>query len=149
MTCLPISDEVRDVLDANDFSTYIWKTRDFDTLPTFHKENVVLIGDAAHLAVPFTSAGTTNALLDAKTLTKTLMNSSSIEQAFDTYYQERYSDLTNHLEQGRLLKNNFWNLRNTAKEAILPLVTDKDKKSPLINLLKLLILQILFALLAG
>jgi 2-polyprenyl-6-methoxyphenol hydroxylase-like FAD-dependent oxidoreductase len=40
-----------------------------------------LIGDAAHLAVPFTSAGTTNALLDAKTLTKTLMNSSSIEQA--------------------------------------------------------------------
>jgi hypothetical protein len=44
------------------------------------------------------------ALLDAKTLTKTLMNSSSIEQAFDTYYQERYSDLTNHLEQGRLLK---------------------------------------------
>jgi 2-polyprenyl-6-methoxyphenol hydroxylase-like FAD-dependent oxidoreductase len=63
-------DEVRDVLDANDFSTsYIWKTRDFDTLPTFHKENVVLIGDAAH-PVPFTSAGTTNALLDAKTLTK-------------------------------------------------------------------------------
>jgi hypothetical protein len=38
MTCLPISDEVRDVLDANDFSTsYIWKTRDFDTLPTFIK----------------------------------------------------------------------------------------------------------------
>jgi 2-polyprenyl-6-methoxyphenol hydroxylase-like FAD-dependent oxidoreductase len=70
------------------------------------------------LAVPFTSAGTTNALLDAKTLTKTLMNSSSIEQAFDTYYQERYSDLTNHLEQGRLLKTIFWNLRNTAKEAI-------------------------------
>jgi hypothetical protein len=31
-------DEVRDVLDANDFSTsYIWKTRDFDTLPTFIK----------------------------------------------------------------------------------------------------------------
>jgi 2-polyprenyl-6-methoxyphenol hydroxylase-like FAD-dependent oxidoreductase len=92
---------------------YIWKTRDFDTLPTFHKENVVLIGDGSS-AVPFTSAGTTNALLDAKTLTKTLMNSSSIEQAF-TYYQERYSDLTNHLEQGRLLKTIFWNLKTQRK----------------------------------
>jgi hypothetical protein len=59
-----------------------------------------------------------NALLDAKTLTKTLMNSSSIEQAFDTYYQERYSDLTNHLEQGRLLKTIFLEPENTAKEAI-------------------------------
>jgi 2-polyprenyl-6-methoxyphenol hydroxylase-like FAD-dependent oxidoreductase len=76
------------------------------------------------LAVPFTSAGTTNALLDAKTLTKTLMNSSSIEQAFDTYYQERYSDLTNHLEQGRLLKTIFLEPENTAKEAIL--ANDKD-----------------------
>jgi hypothetical protein len=47
------------------------------------------------------------------------MNSSSIEQAFDTYYQERYSDLTNHLEQGRLLKTIFLEPENTAKEAIL------------------------------
>lgn len=145
-------DEVRAVLDANDFSTsYIWKTRDFDTLPTFHKENVVLIGDAAHLAVPFTSAGTTNALLDAKTLTKTLINSSSIEQAFDTYYQERYSDLTNHLEQGRLLKTIFLEPeKHSERGYILPLVTDKDKKEPVNkSLLKSLILQILFALLAG
>lgn len=132
-------DEVRAVLDANDFSTsYIWKTRDFDTLPTFHKENVVLIGDAAHLAVPFTSAGTTNALLDAKTLTKTLMNSSSIEQAFDTYYQERYSDLTNHLEQGRLLKKIFLEPeKHSERGYILPLVTDKDKKEPVNKPLKI------------
>jgi hypothetical protein len=58
-------------------------------------------------------------LLDAKTLTKTLMNSSSIEQAFDTYYQERYSDLTNHLEQGRLLKTIFWNLKTQRKRLYL------------------------------
>jgi hypothetical protein len=45
------------------------------------------------------------------------MNSSSIEQAFDTYYQDATAT-SNHLEQGRLLKTIFWNLKNTAKEAI-------------------------------
>lgn len=122
-------DEVRDVLDANDFSTsYIWKTRDFDTLPTFHKENVVLIGDAAHLAVPFTSAGTTNALLDAKVLTKALVESRTMQLAFETYYQERYQELTNHLEQGRTIKQIFLEPeKHSERGYILPLVSDKDK----------------------
>jgi hypothetical protein len=57
------------------------------------------------------------------------MNSSSIEQAFDTYYQERYSDLTNHLEQGRLLKTIFLEPENTAKEAISFALRDKDKRA--------------------
>jgi hypothetical protein len=64
-----------------------------------------LIGDAAHLAVPFTSAGTTM-LSTLKYLNKTLMNSSSIEQALIPIIKNA-SDLTNHLEQGRLLKNNL------------------------------------------
>ncbi|AWG21251.1 hypothetical protein FFWV33_06745 [Flavobacterium faecale] len=121
-------DAVREVLDANDFSTsYIWKTRDFDTLPTFHKENVVLMGDAAHLAVPFTSAGTTNALLDAKTLTNALTTTATIEEAFSRFYQERYADLTNHLEQGRLLKTIFLEPEiHSERGYILPLVSDKD-----------------------
>jgi hypothetical protein len=77
------------------------------------------------------------------------MNSSSIEQAFDTYYQDATAT-SNHLEQGRLLKTIFLEPeKHSERGYILPLVTDKDKKSPLINLLKLLILQILFALLAG
>ncbi|MCW2118641.1 DsbA family protein [Flavobacterium sp. 7A] len=122
-------DEVRAVLDVNDFATsYIWKTRDFNTLPTFHKDNVVLIGDAAHLALPFTSAGTTNALLDAQTLTSTLMTSATLESAFERFYQERSADLTNHLEQGRLLKKTFLEPeKHSERGYILPLVTDKDK----------------------
>jgi len=53
---------VHEIIKCNDFgSSYIWNATDFDLLPSFHKDNVVLIGDAAHLAVPFTSAGTTNA----------------------------------------------------------------------------------------
>ena len=64
---------VQEVLKANDFhKTYVWNTKDFDLLPAFHAANVVLIGDAAHLALPFTSAGTTNAMLDAQLLAKLL-----------------------------------------------------------------------------
>jgi 2-polyprenyl-6-methoxyphenol hydroxylase-like FAD-dependent oxidoreductase len=58
---------VTEVIEATNFSnSYIWNTRDFDLLPTFHKNNTVLVGDAAHVAVPFTSAGVTNAIIDAK-----------------------------------------------------------------------------------
>ena len=50
--------DVKTILDSTDFkSAYIWKTRDFDLLPSFHKENVVLIGDAAHAIVPFFGQG--------------------------------------------------------------------------------------------
>ena len=55
----------------NDFTrTYVWNTRDFDLLPTFHKENVVLLGDAAGQALPFSSTGTTNAIVGAKNIVR-------------------------------------------------------------------------------
>ena len=66
-------DFVGDIIEKNDFAdSYIWKTRDFDSLSSFHKENIVLIGDAAHLTLPFTSAGNTLAILDALTLANKL-----------------------------------------------------------------------------
>lgn len=96
------------ILDSTDFkSAYIWKTRDFDLLPSFHKENVVLIGDAAHLTLPFTSAGTTNALLDAKCLSESLREFKTIEEAFTNYYQTRLLEVQSHIDQGRLLKKYF------------------------------------------
>ena len=53
---------VHTILDATDFSgSYLWNTKDFEPLSSFHSNNVVIIGDAAHVALPFTSAGTTNA----------------------------------------------------------------------------------------
>ncbi|WP_432712557.1 FAD-dependent oxidoreductase, partial [Pedobacter sp.] len=65
---------VQKVLQGNNFErTYVWNTRDFDLLPRFHHQNVAVIGDAAHLALPFTSAGTTNAMVDAKTLADMLL----------------------------------------------------------------------------
>ena len=100
--------EVRAVLRANDFSrTYIWHTRDFDLLPAFHKENVVLIGDAAHLTLPFTSAGTTNAMVDAKILADCLDQWTDREEAFRAYYRLRSGVIAEHIRLGRELRQRF------------------------------------------
>ncbi len=100
---------VKDVINSDDFTnTYIWNTRDFDALPSFHKSNIVLIGDAAHQALPFTSAGTTNAIRDAKVLAQELLNEEqTIESAFTNYYNNRIADIANQVKMGRELKENF------------------------------------------
>ena len=119
--------EVHDVLNANDFSTsYVWNTQDFDLLPAFHQKNVVLIGDAAHLALPFTSAGTTNALMDASVLTHYLSRGIDMNTAFEKYYQKRALPLEAHITQGRMLKQGFLEpLNHSERGFMLPLISQK------------------------
>ena len=67
---MPLMDpQVRDLLHAMDFgSSYVWETRDLLPLPSLHRHNVALVGDAAHASLPFTSQGANGALEDAVTL---------------------------------------------------------------------------------
>ena len=114
--------EVAKVLEMNDFSSsYIWKTRDFDLLPNFHYQNVVLIGDAAHVALPFTSAGTTNAMMDAKILAECLQIYPDQELAFHEYYRIRSASIHNHITLGRQLRDSFL---NPYAEFVIPLIKD-------------------------
>ncbi len=133
--------EVRDVLNGNNFlNSYVWNTRDFDVLPKFHKENIVLIGDAAHLALPFTSAGTTNAIKDAAVLTESLVKMKNINLAFENYYKKRSKDLRRHVQQGRELKQIFLEPEKYSERGfILPLISDKYKptKKSEVKLLKI------------
>lgn len=109
---------VAELLANNDYHTsYIWNTRDFGLLPKFHHKNVVLLGDAAHLALPFTSAGTTNAILDAQKLTEQLLIHDNYEDAFEQYYQDRKDLIEQHIKLGRELKDVFVN----------PSLSDNDK----------------------
>lgn len=121
--------EVKELLRTNDFTTsYIWNARDFDLLPSFHYSNAVLIGDAAHLALPFTSAGTTNAIVDAKTIAGNLLKYSSLQQAFEAYYTERSPVINTHIELGRKLKVLFLNPSTSSEDEIpMPLFTEHDK----------------------
>jgi 2-polyprenyl-6-methoxyphenol hydroxylase-like FAD-dependent oxidoreductase/predicted DsbA family dithiol-disulfide isomerase len=121
---------VQDVLDSNDFfSTYVWNTRDFDLLPSFHKKNVVLIGDAAHLALPFTSAGTTNAILDAKTVSSCLETYPDMEEAFTKYYETRSYLVSQHILLGRELKKIFLKPLENDDNIPVPLIAEEKDLS--------------------
>jgi predicted DsbA family dithiol-disulfide isomerase len=116
---------IHELLNATDFSTtYLWNTRDFDPLPSFHVNNVVLMGDAAHLAVPFTSAGVTNALFDADQLAMAMEEyPQNITRAFERFYQKRIEAVSEHLELGRKLKYDFLHPQQIDDDHIeLPLI---------------------------
>jgi 2-polyprenyl-6-methoxyphenol hydroxylase-like FAD-dependent oxidoreductase/predicted DsbA family dithiol-disulfide isomerase len=114
--------EVTDILADNDFAkTYVWNTRDFDLLPAFHKGNVVLLGDAAGQALPFSSTGTTNAIVGASTLAAALDNSISLETAFQQYYAQRAPIITEHIRMGRELRTAFLQPRQQPSQTPLAL----------------------------
>jgi 2-polyprenyl-6-methoxyphenol hydroxylase-like FAD-dependent oxidoreductase/predicted DsbA family dithiol-disulfide isomerase len=123
---------VQEILESNDFTTtYIWNTRDFDVLNAFHKKNVVLIGDAAHLALPFTSAGTTNAILDAKMVSQCLESEPSVEEAFSKYYRMRSHHVSQHVMLGRELKKIFLNPLDNDDDIPVPLIKEETDSTVL------------------
>jgi 2-polyprenyl-6-methoxyphenol hydroxylase-like FAD-dependent oxidoreductase len=116
-------DEVREVMDCKSVvANYIWNTTDFDVLPCFHKWNVLLIGDAAHLALPFTSAGVTNALLDVDCLIRLWTDEIEVNNLFTEFYNHRSTHIQGHVEMGRLIRSSF--LKGAAVETRLPLIQD-------------------------
>lgn len=119
--------EVSELLASNDFSkSYIWNTRDFGVLPTFHKNNVVLIGDAAHLALPFTSAGTTNAIMDAQILSDVLFQHDTYTEDFQAFYEHRLQHVEQHILLGRELKEFFLNPSKINEDEVrVPLISKK------------------------
>ena len=125
--------DVQEILKRNDFETsYVWNTRDFDLLPSFHKENVVLIGDAGHLALPFTSAGTTNAFVDAKLIVELILSENNYTNAFNKFYELRAPVVEEHLSLGRKLKADFLNFHLQKNGEIkVPLIANKEEYSKL------------------
>ncbi|OYU97172.1 MAG: hypothetical protein CFE21_02460 [Bacteroidetes bacterium B1(2017)] len=116
---------VHQIIELNKFeNSFVWYGTDFETLKSFHKSNVVLIGDAAHMALPFTSAGTTNALIDAAIIADTLFPTSNVEQVFKAYYSLRAPMVSMHLEFGRTCKNNFLNRDFSSKAIPIPLIKE-------------------------
>ena len=102
---------IQEVVQATDFDqSYLWSTRDLLPLDELMRENLVLIGDAAHACLPFTSQGANGALVDAALLAKLLANASRKEDlpvAFQAYSTQRRA--RNHLifAEGRRLRDAF------------------------------------------
>jgi predicted DsbA family dithiol-disulfide isomerase len=73
--------------------------------------------------MPFTSAGTTNALLDAYKITEVLGSGAILADAFADYYQVRASIVGKQIQLGREIKYNF--LHQSSEDIKLPLIVNQ------------------------
>ncbi len=89
---------------------HVWSPLDIDLVPTFHYNNVILAGDAAHPLSPFTSQGVASAVADAVTLANVLPATNEkklLEKALDLYSRQRQQQCARHLDMGRELAQRF------------------------------------------
>jgi 2-polyprenyl-6-methoxyphenol hydroxylase-like FAD-dependent oxidoreductase len=104
-------DPISYVLDNTDYNkSFMWFTKDMSVLPAFHKNNIVLTGDAAHLVLPFTSQGVNSALQDAIILGRLLKDGKNIESyddVFTTYHQCRKEILEEYHLFGKMMAKRF------------------------------------------
>ncbi len=116
-------DPISYILENTDYSkTFMWFTKDMPVLPAFHKNNIVLIGDAAHLVLPFTSQGVNSALQDAIILGRLLKDGRNIESfddVFTTYHQCRKEILEEYHLFGKMMAKRFLDPLNYKNEDVL------------------------------
>lgn len=73
------------VIDATDHIFAGWNTYDFPRVPTWHRDGMIIIGDAAHATSPASGQGASMALEDAVTLAKCLRDVPDVARAFAAY----------------------------------------------------------------
>ncbi|KQS90157.1 FAD-dependent monooxygenase [Chryseobacterium sp. Leaf394] len=88
-------------------NAHIWRVYELEKLNPFYHENVVFIGDSAHPLIPFTSQGVTSALKDSFTLTQLLKEGNDLQETFRRYEEERRPEIDIHINNGRILLNQF------------------------------------------
>lgn len=76
---------------------------DLDPLPVWHRDRVVLLGDAAHASLPTAGQGASQAIEDASCLAMLLEEHAEPEEAFRRFTQERQPAAARITEQARRL----------------------------------------------
>ena len=83
---------------------------DHEPVDLWHKHNLVMLGDAAHAALPTSGQGSAQALEDAWHFSNILFkHSSNIELAFKKFTQMRYRKTTSIIQSGRGLASSIFN----------------------------------------
>lgn len=81
---------------------------DHNPIPKWYKNNVCLIGDSAHAALPTSGQGACQAIEDAWHLATILGNSQSTEQAFSEFQNIRFKKTTSITIAGRELAKSLF-----------------------------------------
>ena len=83
---------------------------DHEPVNLWYKHNLMMLGDAAHAALPTSGQGSAQALEDAWHFSKLLSkHSSDIEFVFKKFTQIRYKKTTSIIQSGRALASNIFN----------------------------------------
>ncbi len=115
------ADPIPQLLAAADFSrVHLWRPIDVDLIPRFHQGNLVLVGDAAHPLLPFTSQGVSSAIADAVSLADAIEAEDALGAALAAHTIERRAQCEPYIEKGRELTRHFL-APQTAGNALLPL----------------------------
>lgn len=121
---------ISELYKRTDFAhSYTWHTTDMETLPYFHKSNVALVGDAAHIFLTFTSQGVNTALEDAVCLADLLIRNqslTSISTSLKQYTYIRKTTAESHLEAGRLLQQQFLYPQQYGDKLNVPVVINQQ-----------------------
>jgi 2-polyprenyl-6-methoxyphenol hydroxylase-like FAD-dependent oxidoreductase len=110
-------DPVAEIILGSDLNrTHLWRTTDRDLPTHFHRSNVLLVGDAAHPLLTFTSQGTGSAIEDALAIGDLLDHHVSrtpepeqLDGILCEFSRHRIPILRARLQMGRRMQSQFLN----------------------------------------
>jgi FAD-dependent urate hydroxylase len=91
----------RDLVEATEELYAGWSTYDFPTVPTWHRDRMIIVGDAAHATSPASGQGASMAIEDAVTLAKCLRDADGVPEAFTRYESLRRKRVERVVAQGK------------------------------------------------
>lgn len=118
----------RDLVTATDEIFAGWNTYDFPKVPTWHRDRMIIIGDAAHATSPASGQGASMAVEDAVTLAKCLRDNDDIPTAFATYESLRRERVERVVAQGK--RNGDGKSLGPVMRHLLPLIFKVAKPGP-------------------
>ena len=108
--------------------SYVWHTTDLEPIPQYHKGNIVLLGDAAHVLLTLTSQGVSSALEDSIALTDLIKQQPNdlVSTAFKQYTNLRKPIMDQYFQMGRDLKEEFLYPIANPKKMSIPLAIKRS-----------------------
>ncbi len=97
-----------------------WNTYDFPSVPTWHRDRMIIIGDAAHATSPAAGQGASMAMEDGIELARCLRDLPDVPSAFSTFERLRRDRVERVVAQGK--KNGEAKALSPWMQLLLPLV---------------------------
>lgn len=116
---------VSDIIIKSDLkNAHYWINKELKLSSSYYKNNLCLIGDAAHASISLTSSGVASGVSSAIELATAFNNTQHIELALENYTEVRKRKNAKKIEDAQILKAQFHIDQLDAKNYSLPLLKD-------------------------